>query len=63
MSPTKSAAAESKKRTRRLDVVELKEFVDTKPDDYEIAWNELKRHIIELDEYTRQTVPSVNLSH
>ena len=59
MDPTKSAATESRKRKRGLDVNDLKKLFDTEPDDYEIAWNELKHRIISLDEHARQTVPSV----
>ena len=62
MSLTKSVATEWKKRKQGLDIDELKELVDTKPDAYEIAWNELKRRIVQLDEHTRQTIPSVNFS-
>jgi len=62
MASTKSAATESKKRKRGLDVDDLKKLFDTELDDYEIAWNELKHRIIELDDHARQTVPSVNFT-
>ncbi|MCJ1471643.1 hypothetical protein MMC13_000283 [Lambiella insularis] len=59
MEPTKSAATESRKRKRGLVVNDLKTLFDTEPDDYEIAWHELKRRIIDLEENARQTVPSL----
>lgn len=55
-------ATTSKKRKRGLDVDDLLQLFDTEPDNYEIAWNELKHCIIEVNEYARQKVPSVNLS-
>ena len=60
--PAKSAATESKKRKQALIVDDLKKLLDTEPEDYKIAWNELKHRIIELSEPTRQTAPSVNFS-
>ena len=62
MATTKSATAESKKRKRGLDVDDLLQLFDNEPDNYKIAWNELKHRIIELNEHARQTVPSVNFS-
>jgi len=62
MASTKSAAIESKKRKRGLDVDDLRKLFDTEPDDYKIAWNELKHRIIELNGHARQTVPSVNFT-
>lgn len=65
MATTKSAAAESKKRKRELDVDDLIQVFDTEPDDYKIAWNEFKHRfieLIELIEHSRQTIPSVNFS-
>lgn len=62
MATTKFAAAESKKRKRGLDVDDLLQLFDTEPDNYKIAWNELKHRIIELNEHARQTVPSVSFS-
>ncbi len=59
MAPAKFAATESK-RKRGLNVDDLKKLFDTEPDDYKIAWKELKHHIIEISEHARQTVPSVN---
>ncbi|KAK3177974.1 hypothetical protein OEA41_000106 [Lepraria neglecta] len=56
---TKSAATELKKRKQALNVDDLKKLLDTEPDDYKIAWNELKHRIIELNEHTQQTVPSL----
>ena len=61
MATTKSAAIQSKKRKRGLNIHDLKKLFDTKPDDYEIAWNELK-HIIELHERAQQNVLSVSFS-
>lgn len=61
MATTKSAAIQSKKRKRGLNIDDFKKLFDTKPDDYEIAWNELK-HIIELHERARQNVLSVSFS-
>ena len=57
------SATESRKRKRGLDVNDLKRIFDTEPDDYEIAWNELKHHIIGLSEHARQTVLSVKLHY
>ena len=62
MATTKSATSESKKRKRGLDVDDLLQLFDNEPDNYKIAWNELKHRIIELNEHARQTVPSVNFS-
>ena len=62
MATTKSAPAESKKRKRGLDFDHLLHLFDNEPDDYKIAWNELKHRIIELNDHARQTVPSVNFS-
>ncbi len=63
MEPTKSAATESRKRKRGLDVNDLKKLFDIESDDYEIAWNELKHRIIDLNEHARQIVPSVKLQY
>jgi len=60
MASSKSAATESTKRKRGLDIGDLKKLFDTEPDDYKIAWNELKHRIIEFNDHARQTVPSVN---
>ncbi|KAL8937648.1 MAG: hypothetical protein Q9216_004323 [Gyalolechia sp. 2 TL-2023] len=57
MEPTQSAATESRKRKRGLDVNDLKKLFDTEPDDYENAWNELKHRVIGLNEHARQTAP------
>ena len=62
MATSKSLATESKKRKRGLDADDLKKLFDTEQDDYQIAWNELKHRIIEIDDHARQTVPSVNFS-
>lgn len=62
MATTKFAAAESKKRKRELNVDELLQLFDTEPDNYKIAWDELKHRIIDLNEHARQTVPSVSFS-
>lgn len=42
-----------------MDVDNLKKLFDTEPDDYKIAWNELKHRIID---HARQTVPSVGFT-
>ena len=60
MEPTKLAAAESRKRKRGLNVNKLQSLFITEPDNYKIAWNELKHQIISLNEHARQAVPSVN---
>ena len=62
MAPIISAAIGSKKRKRVLDMGGLKDFLDTIPDDYEFAWNELERRIVALDEHAQHTAPSLNLS-
>lgn len=38
----------------------LEKLFDIEPDDYKVAWNELKHHIRELNINARQTIPSVN---
>lgn len=60
MSPTKSAATETKKRKRGLDLDELEKLVNTTPEDYKTAWDELKHRIIELNEHAGQNVSSVS---
>ena len=60
--PTKFAAAESKKRKQALSFDKLKKLFDTEPANYQTAWNELKHYIIQFSEPTRQTVTSVNFS-
>jgi len=62
MASFKSAATESKKRERALDIGDLKKLFDTEPEDYKIAWNEVKHRIIEFNDHARQTVPSVNFT-
>lgn len=62
MAPSQSAATESKKRKRGVDVDDLKKLFDTEPDDYQIAWNELKNRICKLNEHAQQTVLSVSVS-
>lgn len=62
MAPTKPTAVESKRRNREFDTDDLKKLFDTKPDDYEIAWNELKHRIIGLNEHERPTIHVVNFS-
>jgi len=61
MAPTGSAAIELK-RKRVLDVDDLKRLFDTEPEDYKTAWNELKHHIIELNDHARQKIPSVSFT-
>ena len=61
MEPTKSAASQSKKRRRGLDVDGLKKLFDTEPDDYKIAWNELKHRIIGILEHAPPMVSPVSL--
>ena len=55
--------AMSNKRKRALNVTDLEKLFDTEPDDYETAWNELKRLIIGLKEHGRPTAPSVKLQY
>ena len=63
MKPTKSAATESRKRKRGLDVNDLRKLFNTEPDNYEFAWNELKRQFLDTDEHARQKFPSVELQY
>ncbi|KAA6409479.1 MAG: hypothetical protein FRX48_07033 [Lasallia pustulata] len=58
MDPTESAASQSKKRKRGLDVDDLKKLFHAEPDDYKIAWNELKHRIIEISEHAPPTISS-----
>ena len=50
---------EPRKRDPGLPIDELRRIFDTEPDDYEVAWNELKHRIIETEDHARQTVPTV----
>ena len=59
---TKSAATESRKRKRGWNVDVLKKLFETEPEDYKIAWNELKHHFLDLNQHARQTVPTVSFS-
>lgn len=63
MDPTESAASQSKKRKRGLDVDDLKKLFHAEPDDYKIAWNELKHRIIEISEHAPPTISSVSFYH
>ena len=60
MATTKSAAAESKKRKRGLNVDDIISLFDAEPEDYEASWNEIKVHITALGDKKRQTIPSVS---
>ena len=62
MASTKSTTTESKKRKRVLKFDDLLQCFDNEPDSYKTASNELKSHIIELNEHARQAVPPVNSS-
>ena len=62
MAHTNSAAIESKKGKRGLNVDDRKKLFDTEADDYKIAWNGLKHRILELNKRARRTVPSANFS-
>lgn len=59
MAPTEAAGTESKKRERGLDLRDLNRLFDTEPDDYRVAWNELKNRVNERNSNARQTIPSV----
>ena len=53
MELTKSAAIESKKRKRLVDIDDLKKLFDTEPDNYKTAWNQVKRCVLGFNEPTR----------
>lgn len=59
MDAINASVTESKIGKRRLDVHDLKALFDTEPHnyDYEIAWSELKDHMIQLSERARLTDP------
>lgn len=50
---------EPETRNQGLLIDELRRIVDTEPNDYEVAWNELRHFILEIDDHAGQTVPAV----
>ena len=62
MARTEAAATQSKKRKRVLDVYGLDELFDTEPEDYKVAWNEIKDRILKHLNDAQQTAPSVSFT-
>lgn len=62
MTRTEAAATQSKKRKCVLDVHGVDKLFDTKPEDYKVAWNEIKDRILKPHNDAQQTAPSVSLT-
>lgn len=50
------------KRKWELNVDDLERLFDTESENYKTVWDELKHHIIELNDHARQKISSVSFT-